>query len=111
MGGYLCADLQAAIQLNEMYTHCSYLPSHLTPHTHTPHRHTQVLGAEGRVVPVEEGTPGAACYVGVGGPFVQDGTTCRIANPDTRECQGQGRVGEIWLDGPSKVGLGVWMDG
>lgn len=31
------------------------------------------------------------------------GTTCRIVNPDTRECQGQGRVGEIWLDGPSKV--------
>ena len=24
-------------------------------------------------------------------------------NPDTRECQGQGRVGEIWLDGPSKT--------
>lgn len=62
-----------------------------------------MLGAEGRVVLVSEATPGSACYVGVGGPFKQDGTTVRIVNPDTRECQGQGRVGEIWLDGPSKV--------
>lgn len=33
----------------------------------------QVLGAEGKVVIVEEDTPGSACYVGVGGPFVKDG--------------------------------------
>lgn len=33
----------------------------------------QVLGAEGKVVVVEEDTPGSACYVGVGGPFVKDG--------------------------------------
>jgi acyl-CoA synthetase (AMP-forming)/AMP-acid ligase II len=54
-------------------------------------------------VEVPQETPGSACYVGVGGPYTKDGTTCRIVNPDTRECQGQGRVGEIWLDGPSRV--------
>ena len=63
----------------------------------------QVLGSTGKIVLVPEDTPGAACYVGVGGPYKEDGTQCRIVNPDTRECQGQGFIGEIWLDGPSKT--------
>lgn len=63
----------------------------------------QVLGSTGKVVLVPEDTPGAACYVGVGGPYKEDGTQCRIVNPDTRVCQGQGHIGEIWLDGPSKT--------
>ena len=63
----------------------------------------QVLGATGKIELVPTETPGAACYVGVGGPYSKDGTQCRIVNPDTGECQGQGRIGEIWLDGPSKT--------
>ena len=60
------------------------------------------LGSEGKIVPVEEGTPGAASYVGVGSVY-RDGTVCRIVDPDTREALGENRVGEVWLDGPSKA--------
>ncbi len=36
-----------------------------------------------------------------------DGNVVRIVDPETREALGEGRVGEIWLDGPSK-GAGYW---
>ena len=67
------------------------------------HVDQQMLGATGQVKILPANTPGAACYVGVGTTFSQDGTTCRIVNPDSRECQGECRIGEIWLDGPSKT--------
>jgi len=50
----------------------------------------------------EEGAPGAVCYVGLGKPY-DDGSVCRIVDPNTCECLGEGRSGEIWLDGPSKT--------
>jgi len=36
-------------------------------------------------------------------------TVLHIVSPDTREDQGEGRVGEIWLDGPCKA-LGYFAD-
>lgn len=36
-----------------------------------------------------------------------DGNVVRIVDPESRQALGQGKVGEIWLDGPSKGG-GYW---
>ncbi|WP_374022977.1 thioester reductase domain-containing protein [Mycobacterium sp. HNNTM2301] len=36
-----------------------------------------------------------------------DGNVVRIVDPETGEALGEGRVGEVWLDGPSKGG-GYW---
>lgn len=61
----------------------------------------------GRVVIVSDHDAVASAYVGVGVP--QGDTVLRIVDPQSRECQGQGRVGEIWLDGTCK-GAGYYQD-
>lgn len=58
------------------------------------------LMATGRVELVEESHHGSSAYVGVG--MGQGDTMVRIVHPESMECQGEGRVGEIWLDGSCK---------
>ena len=65
------------------------------------HVNANALRTMGEVVLVPEGSPGATAYVGVGTPAKN--TMVRIIKPETRECQGEGRTGEIWLDGPCKA--------
>ncbi|OBK46786.1 thioester reductase domain-containing protein [Mycobacterium sp. 1081908.1] len=60
------------------------------------------------VVRVEKALPennNQAPLVSSGKPAA--GTVVRIVDPDSRQALGQGKVGEIWLDGPSKGG-GYW---
>ncbi|MEE1928862.1 fatty acyl-AMP ligase [Streptomyces sp. TRM 70351] len=59
----------------------------------------------GRVEPAVPRSPGASAVVSCGTPV--PGTSVMIADPVTRQPVGEGRVGEIWLAGPS-VAAGYW---
>ena len=60
------------------------------------------MGRKGLIIPVDASYPNAACYVGAGTPY-PDGSELRIVDPVTCESLPEGRVGEIWIDGPSKA--------
>jgi fatty acid CoA ligase FadD32 len=61
--------------------------------------------AEDRVVPVGPGTPGALELVAAGRPVSQ--SVC-IVHPERLVSLPEGRVGEIWVDGPN-VADGYWQ--
>ncbi|MCB9686348.1 MAG: AMP-binding protein [Alphaproteobacteria bacterium] len=59
----------------------------------------------GRVRPVEDDGPGSRTLVGCGRPSRD--VVVRIVDPETRATLPAGRVGEIWVDSPSKAD-GYW---
>jgi acyl transferase domain-containing protein/acyl-CoA synthetase (AMP-forming)/AMP-acid ligase II/acyl carrier protein len=60
---------------------------------------------QGRVEPAEAGEAGARPVVGCG--QVPDGMRVAIADPETGARAPEGRVGEVWVAGPS-VAVGYW---
>jgi amino acid adenylation domain-containing protein len=60
---------------------------------------------QGRVAPAEPTDPTARRLVGCGGPWA--GQELAVVDPASGEEQPPGRVGEIWVSGPS-VGVGYW---
>ena len=69
----------------------------------------QALMKERRLVVVDDGAAGSVCHVSVGKPLSQDGSVCRIVDPETCIDLGEDRTGEIWIAGPSKA-LGYFND-
>lgn len=61
---------------------------------------------DGETVMIDQ--PGARPYVNCGSPA--DGHELRIVDPEVRVTRGEGRVGEVWIRGPS-VTPGYWSGG
>ncbi|TVT53503.1 fatty acyl-AMP ligase [Amycolatopsis rhizosphaerae] len=61
--------------------------------------------AEDRGVVVADGTPGALALAAAGRPV---GQSVRIVHPERSTVLAEGRVGEIWVDGPN-IATGYWQ--
>jgi acyl-CoA synthetase (AMP-forming)/AMP-acid ligase II len=61
----------------------------------------------GRVVPLTKHSPRPAVTVFSAGPVTKPETSVRIVDPDTGRPCPPGRIGEIWIDSPTKA-AGYW---